>query len=349
MKCSYCFYADVADHRDIKNHGIMSLDTMHILIHKTLDHFKEEVTITYAFQGGEPTLAGISYFQEFIEEVNRYKKEYHHIQYVLQTNAVLLDDTWIEFFAKHHFLVGVSLDGYIKNHDSVRKCKDNSGTYERVMMNIRKLQDAGVEFNILTVLTFSLAKHPRELYEFYRKNNLKYVQLIPCLPSLTNKKDPFALSPKDFYKFYDSFFALWYQDLRKGNYMSVTLFDNIIPMFVGIPPQQCGYLGFCSNQFVIESDGSVYPCDFYVLDQYCIGNIREYTMQELNTSSVVHNFLHEKRDLCKLCNECRYVKMCHGQCKRLSICYYDEEYCGLREFLVKYERELVQIAMNIGK
>lgn len=349
MKCSYCFYADVAEHREIPNHGIMSRDIMETIITKTLEHCTEETTITYAFQGGEPTLAGLSYYQHFIETVDTHKKDYHHIQYVLQTNALLLEDPWIEFLREHHFLVGVSLDGYIKNHDRVRRCSKDQGTYERVMRNTRKLQEASVEFNVLTVLTRDLSKHPKELYEFYQKNHLKYIQLIPCLPSLDPKKDPYALTPKQFYHFYDEFFTLWYNSLRKGEYMSITLFDNLIPMFIGIPPQQCGYLGFCSNQFVIESDGSVYPCDFYVLDQYCIGNIKEQSIQELNTSTTVHNFLREKRDLCKLCSDCRYVKMCHGQCRRLSVCYYDSEYCGLREFLLKYERELVEVAMNIRR
>ena len=66
--------------------------------------------------------------------------------------------------------------------------------------------------------------------------------------------------------FIKPFFRLWLAEYKKGNYISITLFDNIIPMFKGIRPQQCGMLGYCTPQFVIESNGDVYPCDFYVLE-----------------------------------------------------------------------------------
>lgn len=349
MKCSYCFYADVSDHREVKTHGIMSCQTMKDLIDNTLSTFYEEVMITYAFQGGEPTLAGLSFFEQFTSYVNLMKKEYHHIRYALQTNGLLLDENWISFLKKNEFLVGISLDGVEVHHNGLRKDASGNPTYERIIRNIRRLKEAGIEFNILTVLTSELSNKAKQLYSFYKKNNLEYVQLIPCLPSLELKEDRFCLKPHDFYRFYDEFYSLWYKDWQKGEFMSVTLFDNLIPMFAGIPPYQCGYLGFCSMQFVTESDGSVYPCDFYVLDEYCLGNIKTHSIKELAVSSILKDFLKEKRNRSDACINCRFEGICHGQCKRMSVCYYDQEYCGLKEFMTKHERTLREVASSIRR
>ena len=275
LRCRYCFYCDVAENREIPSYGVMNEETMKILIDKTLDFFREEVTITFAFQGGEPTVAGLDYFRRFIRRVNLKKKSYHLIQYALQTNATLLNDEWIRFLKQNRFLVGVSLDGYAAQHNAMRPDAKGQGTFARILENIEKLRQAKIDFNILTVLTRQLAEHPKELFEFYLEHHFDYIQLIPCLPPLEELNDPYSLTPQAFFRFYDEFFQLWLEELKQDHYISVTLFDNLIPLFAGVPPQQCGYLGFCSMQFVVESDGSVYPCDVYVLDEYKLVNLRD--------------------------------------------------------------------------
>lgn len=347
LRCRYCFYADVASNRECENFGIMSNTTMYNLIDRTLDHFKEAAHITFAFQGGEPTCAGIEYFKNFISYVNKQKQDFHNVSYTIQTNATLLDEAWMALFSEHKFLVGVSLDGFIKNHNLNRKDASGKDTYAKIMKNIELLRENKIEFNILSVLTSSLAKHPEELYVFYKKNNFDYIQLIPCLPAIGNTYDEYSLRPKEFASFYKKFFDLWYQDYLQHDYLNVTLFDNLIPMFAGIPPQQCGYLGVCNCQFVVEGDGSVYPCDFYVLDDYKLGNINNDSILALSKSLVVTKFLEEKHRVCQLCNNCRYLSICHGQCKRLNINYFTETYCGYQDFIMSKEKEIMSIAARI--
>ena len=62
INCKYCFYSDIANLRCIKDYGIMDKETSEILIKKTLGFFNEEANITFAFQGGEPTVAGLNYW-----------------------------------------------------------------------------------------------------------------------------------------------------------------------------------------------------------------------------------------------------------------------------------------------
>lgn len=348
LRCMYCFYMDVADNREQDSYGIMKKETMENLIQRALSLDVEQ--INFCFQGGEPTVAGLDYFQSFISYVNDHN-ESKRITYAIQTNGTLINMDWITLFKENNFLAGVSLDGFIENHDYFRKDAKKEGSFSRILENIKLLEENKVEYNILTVLTKRLAQRPNKLYDFYKRNHFQYVQLIPCLPSLEGNEfmDRFALTPKSFSDFYKVFFDRWYEDYMNGHYMSVTLFDNIIPMYKGIAPNQCGMLGKCHLQLVIEGDGSVYPCDFFVLDQYKCGNINTNTIEEIMHSQAAHSFLHYKKKTCSECSRCPFYKMCCGNCRRLSACYYDENYCGYKDFLSYSYNRMIQIVQSISQ
>ncbi len=343
LRCKYCFYYDVASHRNIKDYGIMSDDTMKKIIDRVFDYFDEETTITFSFQGGEPTVAGISYFEKFIEYVNSRRKEYHIINYAIQTNGYLIDKKWAKLFKDNSFLVGVSLDGFKENHDSVRVDNNLKGTFDRVFKSIELLKKYKVDLNILTVLTNQLSKKAEELFEFYLKNDLKVIQLIPCLEDFDSESQ-YSLKPENFYKFYDKLFPLWFEKLKKGEYISFNYFDNLITLFMGKMPFQCGSLGFCAMQFVTEASGNVYPCDFYCLDQYCVGNFEKDSITDLLKSDRLKMFLKEEKRMCSLCKSCKFKGICNGQCKRMNQAYFNEDYCALYSFMSKYEKELTYIA-----
>lgn len=349
LRCKYCFYSDVSHNRQEESMGIMKEDVMEALINKTLNLPVD--TIQYCFQGGEPTCASITYFHNFINYVNKQNKENKKIVYAIQTNGTQLNDEWIKLFKENRFLVGVSLDGFTSNHNYFRKNIKGEGTFKDITFALRKLENAKIDWNILTVLTKELSKKPDELYAFYKKNKMHYVQLIPCLPSLNRNEitDKFALTPKDFSSFYKRFFDLWYDDYRKGDYMSVTLFDNVIPMYQNILPNQCGMLGKCHMQIVVEGNGNIYPCDFYVLDKYLCGNILTDNLEDIIHGECVKNFINEVRNYSNVCTNCKFIHMCHGNCKRLSVCYYDENVCGYKEFLEYTQVRMYKIASTLSK
>lgn len=345
MRCRYCFYHDVALHRSLPNHGLMETRISHALIDKALS-LAPDADITFAFQGGEPTCAGIDFYLDFVNYVsaNRYKQS---IRYAIQTNGLALNDRWIKLFAAQNFLVGVSLDGYRDMHDWLRPDCHDQGTFQRVISHIKALRSAGVATNVLTVLTDQLAQHPQKLYRFYKKAGFDFIQLIPCLPGLDFTSDNYSLEPESFASFYKTFFRLWLEDYRRGKHMSVTLFDNLIPLFAGIRPQQCGMLGSCAPQLVVEGNGDVYPCDFYVLNRYQLGNICISTLDELVTAPALKSFLSEPRRACSQCATCPFELICHRNCKRLNIAYYRADYCGYRDFLEDASPSMIQIAQTL--
>lgn len=348
LRCKYCFYADVSEHRKIKNNGIMKETTMKKLIDEAFHYLDEKGTVTFAFQGGEPTIAGIDYFKIFCSYVDQIKKN-QQVYYGIQTNAMMIDDEWCNLFQKYDFLVGVSLDGYQENHDAFRISKAHKTTFDQVMRAIALLRNRGIRFNVLTVLSKQLAKHPEKLYSFYQRENIEFVQLIPCLAGFDDEKNLFALTPVLFASFYKKFYDCWLKEMRQGTYRSIGTFDQIISMFAGVPPQQCGMLGFCSLQLVVESDGGMYPCDFYVLDQYNGGNIMKNTLKEIINSEKFRSFLKEKKEMSLCCNTCPFIAICHGNCKRMNTLYFQRDYCGYQDFLKYAAGSMVQIAQRLNK
>jgi uncharacterized protein len=222
-------------------------------------------------------------------------------------------------------------------------------TFENVM-NANKLFDHyGIEYNVLCVLTHEIACHPQDIFNFLLKQNIRYIQFIPCLPDLNEKTNAsFVLTSQQFIKFYQTLFDLWFVEFIKGNYISIKLFDDIIYLLRMGKPACCGMLGLCASQYAIESDGSVYPCDFYVLDEYKIGHIMHQTMFEMNKSQNLKKFLcTNKNSHSKYCQECPFYHMCYSGCKRMKNVMYlneDETYCGYQAFLQAKFKAFQEIA-----
>lgn len=268
MRCSYCFYADVSARRRMPSSGIMRAETTRDLVRNVFADLADGDELTFVFQGGEPTLAGLDYFRHFIGQVSAQPVQ-ARVSYALQTNGLLLDGAWCAFLKEHDFLVGLSVDGPGAYHDENRKDSGEQGTFQRVMAAKARMDQASVEYNVLTVLTAALASHPGEIWNFLLDNGIRFVQFIPCLEELdAGTPSPFALRPQHFASFYGRLFPLWRNAFMRDQYLSVKLFDDIVNLLAHGAVTACGLTGHCQAQFVIEADGSVYPCDFYAMDQY---------------------------------------------------------------------------------
>ncbi|MCI9272574.1 MAG: SPASM domain-containing protein [Clostridiales bacterium] len=335
MRCRYCFYADVADNREVPSYGVMDRTTMECLIDRVMNEIQPPAQVTFAFQGGEPTVAGLEFFQQFTDYAERRNAGRCRLRYAIQTNGLVLNEGWCALFQRYGFLVGISLDGEESLHNFGRPDAKGQGTYSRVRQSIRLLEEHGVEYNILSVITKQAAKHPQKAFQFYRRNHFDFVQLIPCLRPLDAAEDgPCDLTPRLYADFYKRFFQLWFEALQKGEYLSVRQFDNILMLLQGQPAEQCGMMGRCSPQFVVEADGGVYPCDFYVLDGYRCGNVKENTLQELSRSQGIQAFLQHREPEHPLCATCRVRSLCRGGCRRYRSFYASEPgYCPHQDFL----------------
>lgn len=348
LRCRYCFYADIANLRDVKSYGIMPEEKMGKMLQKLETQLSSGDRITFAFQGGEPTLAGLGWFQRFTEITGLWDSRIT-ISYVLQTNATMLDEDWCRYLAAHRYLVGVSLDILPQCHDDVRVDPSGDGTYRRCLQAIERLNTFHVEYNVLCTLTRQVAKHPQRIWKELKQRNIRYVQFTPCLDALDAPgQSPYALTPDRFAQFYNQLFPLWLADFQKGEYRSVKLFDDVVNLMAYGMPTACGIQGRCQPQLVVEADGSVFPCDFYCLDEYRIGSILEHSLEELLLAAR-SSPAHKREPLPPLCAACPYLEFCGGNCKRMRreiTCTEHSRACGYRQFLDAAGPALQRIAQQ---
>lgn len=314
MKCTYCFYADEVSHRTTANYGIMTRDTAHAIIDKAL---KWSCDITFMFQGGEPTCAGIGYFDDFVSYCKK-KASGNTIHFALQTNGYCIDRKWAQFFCENNFLIGLSLDGNKKTHDIYRVYTDGSGTFKRAFRASQYFASEHVEFNILVTVTEAVAKNIKEIYAFFKRNHFRYQQYIACIePFIATKDSQQSFLPVDVYgKFLVDLFELYFADWKRGDFFSIRYFDDLVLMIAGFHTLSCGMSGFCPNNYVLEADGSVYPCDFYILDKYRIGNLVNDSFEEIDKRRSEIKFTEKSLVQDEECKKCRYYGICKGGCRR---------------------------------
>ena len=316
LRCDYCFYADEANIRATADYGMMSRAVSHALIEKAAG--AAQGSVSFLFQGGEPTLAGLDFYRDFAAYVKEAFPSGLAVQYAIQTNGIVLDEAWCRFFKENGFLVGLSLDGSRKCHDRFRRDGSGEGTYDRVLRAARLMDGAGVEYNVLTVVTGYLAGHTRNVFSSLCRNGFRFQQYIPCLDPMEEEqgRQEYSLSPKQYEEFLKTLFDLWYQELAQGRYWSIRYFDNLVWMLAGHAPEQCSMRGCCGLQYLVEADGSVYPCDFYGLDEYRLGNVLHNSWQELDQERGRLRFIENSQRIPQECQICRWYPLCRNGCRR---------------------------------
>ena len=318
LACDYCFYQETASHRAVGQRPFMKDDVMMAIITKGLTEAKN---CSFVFQGGEPSLIGLPFYEKFVEAVNRLNTKGASIHYAFQTNGMHIDEAWASFFKKHDFLVGVSFDGSPRLHDVHRFDAQGTKSARSVLDGIALLRKIGAEFNVLGVVTNELAQNVDLMWNYMTGHGYRYLQFIPCMESLEESGKKLFLTTENYAIFLKRLFDLWFDAWEKGNPVSIRFFDNLVGMLAGFPPESCDMAGVCSIQYVVESDGSIYPCDFYCNDDSCLGNLLTDDFSVLDTNRTEMRFIEDSPNTIDACTSCPWKTLCRGGCKR-----YRDEY-----------------------
>lgn len=321
IDCKYCFYKCLSSNREEYSKGFMSEETLERLIVQAIDY--AEGYVAFAFQGGEPTLAGVEFFRKVVALQRKYNTKNLTIENTIQTNGILIDEEWAQFLSENHFLVGLSLDGPKKIHDRYRLDVSGNPTFEKVMRAVSLFEQYHVEYNILSVITNDSADKASYLYHFYKRNRFRYVQFIPCMDeqiracehAYSKERKEYAVKPEQYGGFLCKFFDLWYDDFCKGEQMDIRMFSNLAQVAAGYPAEECGMNGYCTCYFVVEGDGSVYPCDFYCMDEWKLGSVAD-SFQKLIGSEKAKQFVDCSKEIASKCKDCPYFSLCKGGCRR---------------------------------
>lgn len=313
LKCEYCFYLDESVNRKSPNRGLMKLSSVENIIKKS---FSEDCAISYIFQGGEPSLVGFDWFKSFMEIEKKYRKDDSVVSHFFQTNGTNIDSTWAKFFKDNGFLVGVSYDGHNRIHDIHRRQNDGKKSARLVTKGISYLEEEGVDYNILTVVTNEVAQNIDIVFKGLLDKGVYYQQYIACLDALEESTENRWLNPKIYGEFLIRLFDLWVDSIDNGYNVSIRLFNNFISILLGYQPEACDMMGNCSPQYVIEADGDVYPCDFYCLDSYKLGNINEESFKDFDAKRSQIGFIEQSLLKSEECINCKYFNLCRGGCPR---------------------------------
>ena len=315
---------------------------------------------SFAWQGGEPALMGLDFYQYAIDLQKQYGADGQAVSNVFQTNGILLDDAWCKFLAEYKFLCGISLDGPKEFHDYYRKDRTGQGTFDRVWAGIERCRRHGTEFNILVLLNDRNVNHPDELFDFFTSQDLLYLQFIPCIEK--NSNDPvqpaaYSITPEQYGRFLCRFFDRWY-DGWSGK-MSVRIFDSLVSYGVNGFPAECTFGRQCNDYIVIEHNGNVYCCDFYVTPETQLGNILETPIEQIAIHPVKRKFSAKKTEIANKCLVCRYLDICRGGCLKdrsmltgahTTPSYFCESYKMFFDHALGYLRGLaVQVQKQRGK
>lgn len=313
LDCQYCFYLD----READPYGdlparAMTIETLERLVDTYL--FYSYPAATFAFQGGEPTLAGLKFFEKLVEFQKRYGRDGQAVSNALQTNGVLIDKDWCQLFREYSFLIGLSMDGPEEVNDHYRFNKAGHGTWKRVMTAMETMQKEKVDFNILCVLSQSNVHKPREIYKWFRSQGIEYMQFIPLAefhPDGTPME--FTVNGEEYGRFMCEIFDLWWPERRK---VRVRFFDNLAESLAGMKPGSCTMHETCDSYVVVEYNGDIYPCDFFVEKEWKLGNITMDSWGEVSRRLKRYNFASKKTLGHPECQVCEYQSICHGGCPK---------------------------------
>lgn len=319
--CDYCFFLkkeDLYPGSDFR----MSDEVMESYIRQMIEaHRAPEVQI--AWQGGEPTLMGLDFFERAVDVERKYARPGQCIVNTLQTNGLLIDETWCRFLRDNDFLVGLSVDGPREIHDVYRRDKGGKSVFDRVIRAARLMQNHGVAFNILCTVNAANSHRPLEVYRFFRdKLRARYLQLIPIVERadetgarqgarLTER----SVEPAEYGRFLIAIFDEWVR--RDVGAMFVTFFDSVLASYVLGESTACVLRRECGDALALEHNGDLYACDHFVEPGHRLGNIMETPLAELVGSKRQHSFGRAKANtLPQVCRDCRFLFACHGECPK---------------------------------
>ena len=329
LACKYCYY--------LEKNNLYQNSHRHLMSDEMLEQFTREYIeaqtmpqVLFTWHGGEPLMRSIDFYKKALA----LQKKYAHgkqIDNVIQTNGTLLTDEWCEFFAKNHWLVGISIDGPQEYHDHYRVTPAGKPSWEKVMQGISLLKKHRVEWNAMAVVNAYNAEHPLEFYHFFRDNGCQYLQFTPIVERLTEHEDGRTLAsladdreipltdasvtPQQWGNFLCTIFDDWVRhDVGKT---FVEIFDCTLANWMGVLPGICAYSKECGHAGVMEHNGDVYSCDHFVFPEYKLGNIRDQSLIDMLYGEKQQAFSRLKHtSLPRQCKECDMEFACHGECPK---------------------------------
>lgn len=307
LRCTYCYEGSGSERAEDAR---MTEATLSAIIRDMLA--QDDAPVQFLWHGGEPLMAGLSFFRKGIELQREHNVNGCRIVNTVQTNGLLLDDRWIEFFRDHRFNVGISIDGTADLHNHFRVDACGRGTFDGVVKAIRKLQENGFDVGAISVISPALAKRARDLFSTFRTLGLNAYDVHPNFGNHSNLAAQ-PLSPKAFSDFAIDLFDLW---LAAGDdNIRIRLFDDLFQGLIGYSPSTCYFAGTCTGIMGFEANGDAVPCTRpFDRGRYTFGNIARESLTAIQQSNASRLFREEDLSAQANSRDCPWYSICHNGC-----------------------------------
>lgn len=323
LACEYCYYLEKKKYYSDEPRHLMSDETLENFIRQYIEA-QTNANVQFTWHGGEALMRPLEFYRKVVELQKKYAGG-RHIDNSLQTNGLLLNDSWCRFLKENNWLVGISIDGPQEFHDEYRRDKAGRPSFVRVMQAMRLLQKHGVEYNAMAVVNDYNADYPLEFYNFFKEVGCRFVQFTPVVERMAadglqsasgnGQLTEFSVTPQQWGDFLIAIFDEWVK--KDVGTQFIQIFDSTLANWVGELPGVCTYAPTCGHAGVIEYNGDVYGCDHFVFPEYRLGNIRHKTLHEMMSSQRQRQFGLDKRDkLPRQCKKCKFLFACNGECPK---------------------------------
>jgi uncharacterized protein len=318
LQCEYCFYLEKEQLFPDGTNFRMTDEVLEAYARQYIDA-NDAPEVVFSWQGGEPTLMGLEFFAKVVALQKKYaggKK----IANTLQTNGLLLDDDWFRFLAREKFLVGLSLDGPEEIHDRYRRTRDGRPTFERAIRALNGMKRHRVDFNILACIHRESAQKPREIYQFFKRYGVRFVQFIPVVERRPDPAapggmatTPWSVDPETYGDFLIGVFDEWIR--RDVGRIFVMNFEWTLAAWTGASPTACTFAARCGRALIVEHNGDVYSCDHFMVPEYRLGNVLAGDLRAMVNSEKQTAFgAGKETSLPGACRDCEFLFACRGGC-----------------------------------
>jgi uncharacterized protein len=303
----------------------------------------------FCWQGGEPTLAGLDFYRDAVKYQELFSVSGQIVKNNFQTNCILINEEWAKFLARYNFLVGVSFDGPPNLHNFYRQNHEGRDTYKHVLKGIDFLQRYSVDFNILVLLNNLNIRNPKKLYRFLLKQGFRFIQFIPCVERNKNTGEitNFSITPEQYGQFLCEIFDEW--TINEVPQVYIRDFDEILISYVTGNTPSCVFSKECGSYVVIEYNGDVYPCDFFVEPYWYLGNIADEQIETMVKGKKFSEFKSKKRKLMNKCCDCNWFNLCNGGCLKhwLQLGLDHNYFCSAYKTFFEYSKQKFTNLKNI--
>jgi uncharacterized protein len=333
LDCTYCFYLEKEALYDTRATRRMSDTVLEAYVRETIAATPAGQPVLFAWQGGEPTLLGIPFYQRALELQQRYGSG-RVIENSFQTNGTLIDEDWARFLGEHRFLIGLSLDGPAEIHDHHRRYRSGAPSHHLVMAALERLQRHGAAVNVLACVDRNSSRQPQTVYRWLKAQGIEYIQFTPVIERLAGADyaqagfdlegpsggegagvAPFSVRPRAWGQFLATVFDEWRR--KDVGRVFVMNFEWTLAALVGAPGVVCVHRPTCGRALVVEHEGSVYSCDHFVYPEYRLGNLTRDPLAGMIESSRQLAFGEAKREtLPAQCRTCPQLQLCWGGCPK---------------------------------